>query len=860
MSRPILLLLPMLGLLACTDKGATGDAGDDTGGGDDGGSGVIGDGGCILVDGQAGFSSLADAIDFAPDGATLNLAPCSGELLGPVEIDREMTLQGGPDVRIVSTEGAAITISADGVRLRDLLVEGAEDAIVVEEAANVSLTDVEVLAAGAWGIKAENTADLALTGVHVTGAGSGGFRIDGGSADVSGCTFVDVADYGVRVRDGATVSIGGSTISGVTGASSSSGQTGLGIAVEDASLVSNSNRVMDVTAWGIFGVDADLVLNNDQISDAAMGVYAEDSTLTATGLEIVDALWTGIYAYSGSDAIVISDTSVVGTPGIVEAVDPDSWFDQPYIGAGMFLIAPDLDIRTSSVTGYGGVGILGSANSGTAVLQQVEVSGVDQYGIYMQGLDVTAIDVTVQDIPALDQDDEELCFTVDRDVAVLQVEGSLAWTGGAVKRGGGYGISAVFADVGVDGADIADNRCAGVMLFGSGGSVIDSDLSGAHGEPFGASITTYQGTGLIATGNHFHDSAEERVDWSSEYGHGEVTRYDYYAWYGSDIQLYFGGEAQISDNTFENGTFGVEVYSDVSYGYSSAVLTDNTFENYQNTVLYASPDSTVQATGLTVDTFAAYPLVCFGASMQLEDVALDGGGTLTEHYEVYVDDVLTDDVYYASYGPALYAEDCQLSADGLDIDNVSAWAVYLYGGDATINDLAVQSAGSAADLDGVTVDGSDLPTSLALSSSTLSSIDRYGLVAIASATGGVDMTVSGTTISSTGVVGALFENTSSEPTDGQVQLTNSTVTSPGIYGVYSLDFDVRMDTVSTSGATSHGIQLGGGNAELKTVTSYDNAGYGLYCQDDPVFSACTYTGLDNALGPVSGCDDSCSAE
>ncbi|RME27782.1 MAG: hypothetical protein D6798_03790, partial [Deltaproteobacteria bacterium] len=821
----------------------------------------FGDGGCILVDGVAGFRVLQDAVNYAEPGTELDLSGCTDPLTGPVRIDHALTIRGGPGIRIVSDDDNGLVITGDDVVVQEVEISAVADSFNNEEATGVQLIDVSITAAAGWGVRASDAESLTLSGLSVTGADDGGVRISGGSATITGANLAGLSGYGIRARGGASVSVSNSLVSGISGTGGSS-QDGIGIAVDDGTLTTSANRIEDVLAWGIYGADGALTLAGDEIRDATLGVYANDASLEATGLTVTDARWAGVYAYASAGPVVVQDTTVTGTPGVVDDVDPDLWGEQPYIGAGLFLVSPDVTVSHSSVTGYGGVGILASwSEGGTAVLDSVQLTDLGQFGAYVYGLDVTATNVTVERITALEEDPSQRCGYVDRDVGVVVVEGSLDWWGGSISDGEGYGISGVYSDVAVAEAAISDTTCAGIMVFGSAGTVVDSDFSGAGGDSFGASIVSYQATALDIRSNVFHDNGREVFDWSSEYVDdttGTVTRYDYYTFAGTDIQQYFGGSATIDGNLFTGGTNGIEVYSDSTYGTSTAILTDNRFTDYQGATVYAGPGSTVQVDGLTVEGFGSYPVICYEADLSLADATIRSGGTLTERFEVYTDEVLTDEGFFSSYGPALYAQSCRLTADSLTIDHATAWGVYLYGGTAEIEGLDLSIVGSADDLDGLTLDGTDEDASLTLTGSSLDSVDRYALVGVAGGSSSASLAVSGTSIHGSGVAGVVLENSSSAP--AEATFSRSSISSSGVVGLYALDFDVQLDSLNVSDSGSHGIQLDGGNAALKTVTSYDNAGYGMVCENDPVFSICDYTGVDNGYGGVYGCDPLCDGE
>ena len=116
----------------------------------------------MVVDG----GDLQAAIDAAPDGAELHLAP--GRYAGPVVITRPVTLVGGPGVVVEgpAEENAVSIVRTAEVTLRDIRIEGGSDGIFVRSTTGVVLDGIEVVGAQWHGIFAHD-AEMTITGCSI---------------------------------------------------------------------------------------------------------------------------------------------------------------------------------------------------------------------------------------------------------------------------------------------------------------------------------------------------------------------------------------------------------------------------------------------------------------------------------------------------------------------------------------------------------------------------------------------------------------------------------------------------------------------------------------------------------------------
>jgi nitrous oxidase accessory protein NosD len=96
---------------------------------------------------------LQRTLDAAPDGASVRLA--SGVYDGPIQITKRVELRGSRGTRIVARDGVdpAITVSAPGVVISDVTVEGGWTGIDLNDAGGSRLIDVSVRRARAEGVR-----------------------------------------------------------------------------------------------------------------------------------------------------------------------------------------------------------------------------------------------------------------------------------------------------------------------------------------------------------------------------------------------------------------------------------------------------------------------------------------------------------------------------------------------------------------------------------------------------------------------------------------------------------------------------------------------------------------------------------
>lgn len=859
-SSPLLsLLLPLTLALACGDKDDGDGAVDDTGTADGGGTGDGGttaEQGCITVDGAGGFAWVNDAVAAAAEGAEISMAACpAGTHEEDILLDKAVTLVGSPDLLLAADEeDAPVRITADGAAARDLVVEGEKVGVQVEGAADVRLTAITVTDPAQWGVQAVDATGLQLEEVDVSGADDGGVSIDGGSATVTGLRVQDGKGYGLIAVGGAEVEVSSSTFRSLSRTSTTADDS-VGIAAEEATLSTSGNVIEDVLDYGVLVLGGSAALSGDQITGGDFGVLASEADLSAEGLSITDAYTCGIYAYAPR-AAEVAGTTVIGTPGAVLEVGPDEWNEAVYLSAGLFLYAPTTAITDSSVSGYTGVGaFVASPGGGSSTMTGVTLADQGNHGLYASGVDLTATDVVVTGTTSTAATKEEACTTVDSQVGVLFYDGDLDWTGGEIRDIAGYGLTGIYGQLTIDGITVADTDCAGIMAFQADADITYGTFSGAPGGAFASAICSYQSESLYVGGSSFADSRQEVLDRSEEFMSGGVlTRYDYYLWSGSDIQVWYGADATITQNVFQGGVNGVELYSDGTDP-STATLTNNSFTDYLGLVLYVGDGNSASATDLTVTGHGAYALACENGSLDLDRVTVEDGGTTTSRTAVYTGDTWAYDLAIDTTEPSVVAYGCTVEAADLTVRDADASAVELIDGSWELTDLVIDGAGVLDQGDGLSAQTTYTAGTLYLNGAQIDGV-AAGRGIYVGAQASTTISIFGAEVSDTSDDGVHLQGLGAAGTS-TATVNGLTVSGAGGAGLRLEDLSASLSAVSVVGSAEDGIVLTGGTVSFAGSSSQDNSGFGMVCEESVSVSACDVDTTGNAEGGFDGCEAWC---
>jgi parallel beta-helix repeat protein len=209
----------------------------------------------LSVPGQ--YATVAEAIDAAPQGAIIQLAP--GTYPGPLLINKPLSLVGSANrsSRVETPDGTtAIAVrDARGVRIQGLAVVGGDYGIAVDESEAVQ-----------------------LIGNHVAGARMAGIRLSRASALIKGNEVrAGTGPYGMGIELANTMSRPASVITGNVVA----GATHEGIILHNSHAMIENNTV---TGSGLRGVSISemsmaTVAKNTILDNADAGIWVVDSSM-----------------------------------------------------------------------------------------------------------------------------------------------------------------------------------------------------------------------------------------------------------------------------------------------------------------------------------------------------------------------------------------------------------------------------------------------------------------------------------------------------------------------------------------------------------------------------------------------------
>ena len=222
----------------------------------------------LSVPGQ--YATIAEAMEAAPAGATIQLGPGS---YGPLVISKPISLLGAPNLasRIVAGDGTTAIAIRDvyGVRLQGLVIEGRDYGVTVDEASAVQ-----------------------LIGNRVVGAALAGIRLSRAAALISGNELrAGTGPYGMGIEVANTMSRPASVITRNVVA----GATREGIVLHNSHAMIESNTV---TGNGLRGVSISemsmaTVAKNTIMDNADAGIWVVDSSMADVAGNHIGAMRPG---------------------------------------------------------------------------------------------------------------------------------------------------------------------------------------------------------------------------------------------------------------------------------------------------------------------------------------------------------------------------------------------------------------------------------------------------------------------------------------------------------------------------------------------------------------------------------------
>ena len=845
-----LVFLPLPLLLACGDKP------DDEGSGevDDTGSVIEYESGCITVDGGGGYAWLTDALSVAAEGSTITMC-AADEHQEAVTIDKSITLVGpGSDALtlVAPTAEHAITITGSSVTISGLAIESTLSGIVVDGAANVSLSDITIAEAGQWGIKATDPLDLSVTEVVLSSNSYGGLAVDGGTATISNSELVGNTGYGVYTTGGAAVNIDANTITDTVPADEDDPSDGHGIYADDGAAVSTTGNTLSNNFFmNLFADGGDAAMSGDVLEGAFYGAVVFNGEASFSDLDITGAYWVGLWA-SSTDLITAENitTSVISQEA--GFLDFDVWGVDSLGGTGIILSSPDVVASNIDISGYNNTGMLVQGDGGgNATLTDITIDDVGLHGMAIETIDADIENLTVTNLKDLDDVDETNdCFYINYINAVYAVQANVDWLGGQVSDGAGWGVVNLDGTMTVEGVDFANHECSSFIGFQSASVLTGNTFSGSADAPV---VNSYYESSIVISDNTFADSqATEPVVY--EYVYESYTYTITYTDYAQtiDIFAYTTGDAVITGNTFSNGDQGIVIYG------SDAEISSNTWEGYRSTPIQiqeyndgssvSTPNVTI--TDVVISDWGSDGIGCYGANVEMEDVSFESGTTYSYSYEYeYLYD--TGDNYSGGYtssnaGAAVFGNGCSMVLDGVEVNGHEGqgfWTYsYTYDGTYELNDVTFSDVGSGDSsyysaiysygyfnestiyMNDVVVDGAHTGSGIYLNPSNGTYYE-----------GGVTLDATNVQISNTDQAGAYLQSVSAN-------LSGLTVENTGTYGIYANRSTVDItDSSSISDAGTIGLYISDSVANVDGLSVDGSGEYGVWWTMDDDYDGDGYS-------------------
>ena len=863
--------------------------------------------GCITINGSGGFSTIAEALEWAEEGDTVSI--CSGIYAERVVIQKSLTLKGptsGEPAVIRNTEDtSAVSIRADGVSLSWLTIESSGVGVYAEEVDTVNLRVLTLAETGGIPVRVKGATNVLLQSSTFSDREGTMVYIDqGGSMRVVNSLFDRIAGYATVADTGATLSLEGNEF--LDTAADSTERTAAARANNGAAIYSTGNLYRDSLASAVKASDSIVQSVSDTFQGGTHAITISGGSLNVDGATITHPTVTGIYAHATEGAVSISNSTFTADPAGHVLGDVEAWsITKADQGVGIFAKAMTaVHLENVGVTGFNHGGIYIGPTTGEPIevsLTSVNVDNVGWHGMYVRDASVTVTDTTVADITVHESTTESLCTTVGDYGGATFRTSTVDWLGGGATDTSGIGIAGLDAELSFSGVSISGNGCAGIMNFQGTLTVDDSDFSAPSTNTLGASIVSYNGSTSSVTNSRFVDSYE--VAESFRTGSDSFLEV-YYDRVGADIQAWYDGDHTVSGNTFTSGSrsiFGTA---------ANLTVTNNSWSDYaQYGALIV--DGTLTMAGNTFSSSAGHAAACIGGTVSLTDQVVDTTvATEDRSYEIWSG----GEIIYPSAPanvtyPSIYFEGCESTMDSVALNDTAAMAMRLLGGTHALSDLTVLRANSggysfdpAIDLrDTWSRDGLSYEDDVAFTLDQASIAEtgfggaigftRYDLsgdavrstIAIAntsiSSTGGAGVTAIGAnlSLSDTEIAGSTGNGVTAS--QGDLNMNNVLIDSVGSSGLlassatsvleavtvqYSGLNGIAIDggAITLSESTSknnglHGVQLSSVVADLTGNSFTNNAGYGLSCAATTIL-ACDNLFGDNLLGPTDTCWDECT--
>ncbi|MAA79969.1 MAG: hypothetical protein CL916_12005 [Deltaproteobacteria bacterium] len=738
--------------------------------------------GCFMVDDENGFANFADAMLFTEEGSTVALVDCESPTHEEILIiDKSITLIGNSEWTLVApVNETGITITAPNVIIQDLNIESTRSAILVDGAAQTTLTNINVFSAGNWAVKAIDAQDLSIDISRFENNGFGAISIAGGTATISN-TIIDFnTSVGINIEEESTVDVSFTTISNTSSADPANPTDGYGIFVQGSSTLTSSDNTLDGNFLSAVQADnSDVSITNSILSNvvgAAVWTEPGFGDVTLNNVEISNSFNYGIVSQS-SGSFTLVDTTIVGDPELGPSTSAEEWPDVGLTGTGIYVAATTIDMTNTEITGYNNCGIYAASQESDATISMsgVHIHDIGRQGAFVYGHEGTITDSTFENIFDLDAIQDtgpyEICYTVDRYGGFIGVLGDYTFENTTFAESAAYGVSIVQGSTEMSGMTFNSNDCSGAMIFDSSG-IIDSstmiDPNGAYSN-FGASILGYNASYVKVSNSDLQPEASENNN-------------------NFHIFLYNTSSADIIGNTITGGYYGV--YSQKSeVNVENNTFIDQNFYGYSNIVRYDTDptDSTSLQHSFSGNTYST-------TYSGTRGIYCESGGSIEANGEIFNDH---------QGGQGVYATNCSTTLEDLSFTNTNA-GIYVSGGNHEWDGLTFDGAGSG--------DSYTSMINVGICPSYICSTPSPVFVSLSNS--------SFTNVGST-YTGAL-RMSSYNPTDAPIEAFIDTITIENVAGagIYAYNTTMQIDNLTASSSGDSTLDLSSGSDTTITNSSF----------------------------------------
>jgi len=902
MTPRFLLASSLILLLGCPPPEDT-EKPDDTGV-DDTGEPETFEEGCITIDGEGGYASLNDAIHLADEGATLEL--CEGTFMEAVVVDKAVHIVGaGIDITTWDAPQGEVPFSFVGVTdasISGVSVVSSRSGIEIEGGSGVALSDLAFDTIANYAVDADDCLGLTVGSSTFVASQWGAVKVAGGSATVSGSTFIDNLGFAIKGSGGAELDVQGNTISGTmyTELDDEGGiADGFALFLSEAGPVTTSENIFeDNTIVSVWAMEGDgLAMSGDSITGGLYGVYMIYGDLDLLDVTITDPIEMGVlFAAPAGESITAEGLQISGDP---EVVANYAWDEGINSSIGLYVEGTDVTLIDSTISGYNNYGayLLGNGDAdGTLLMTDVTFDNNGRRGIFSVDLDAVATGLTITNLRELEDEycDDLGCYTyIDLPAAWYHQSGNLELDGGTFSDNQGWGISAAEANSSVQNVLFDANARSGFFDFGGTSTVQNSSFTNSlESGAFGA-LCAYQSNGMLAQNNSFSGNGTFETTRVYDDGEGNKTTYIYHdEVLDSGLDLFgYNATLTVSNNSFADGYNGLQIST------SDAEIRDNSFSGYAYAAIYIGGEGSdaVVIEDNTVTAGVGYGVLASSADVEVDGLEVTDGQSAQISYDYYSNGKLLFTSSYETSYDSVYLSTSRALLENVTIDSPAGEGIYSYNSVVEIEDVTIRNASALTTsayavyfnhydtapeiyVNGLTIEepqgygGIYLYTynNTSFTAATFYDVeitDAVGNGVVMSTFPGIDgeaATFEGLTITGAGGTAVSMSQSAVSIQDALIEGNGSDglTATCSIVGVAESQIVTNVgDGVELSSCTqydAHGVaQTVNSTATFTSTVITDNGGWGMTCTGADFDSCEDNTLMDNILGDNNGCDESC---